>query len=54
VHNAAEGRYTIVIDADASTDIANFDFDHLTPRDRHDLLEQGPACPMPCAPAPRP
>ncbi|HJT87954.1 MAG TPA: hypothetical protein VJ732_08860, partial [Bryobacteraceae bacterium] len=36
---------TIFIDADASTAIANFDFDHLTPGQRHDLLEQGPALP---------
>jgi predicted membrane-bound spermidine synthase len=35
----------IFIDADASTAIANFDFDHLTPHERHDLLEQGPALP---------
>ena len=35
----------ICIDADASTGIANFDFDHLTPHQRHDLLEQGPALP---------
>ena len=35
----------IFIDADASTGIASFDFDHLTPRDRHDLLEQGPGLP---------
>lgn len=35
----------IFIDADASTGIASFDFDRLTPRDRHDLLEQGPGLP---------
>ena len=35
----------IVIDADASTGVANFDFDHLKPNERHDLLEQGPALP---------
>src|ERR1019366_1030390 len=45
VHNADEGRDTIFIDADASTAIADFDFDHLTPRDRRDLLEQGPSLP---------
>jgi len=51
VDNAREGNYMIVIDADASTAIATdarrrpFDFDHLTARDRHDLLEQGPALP---------
>jgi len=37
--------YTIFIDADASTGIASFDFEHLTDRERHDLLEQGPALP---------
>ena len=36
---------TIVIDADAATAIAHFDFDHLTPDKRHDLMEQGPALP---------
>jgi hypothetical protein len=45
VDRKPEGRQTILIDADASTDIATFDLDHLTPRDRHDLLEQGPALP---------
>ncbi len=39
------GTPTIFIDADASTAIAHFDFDRLTPRERHDLLEQGPALP---------
>jgi spermidine synthase len=41
----------IVIDADASTGIANFDFDHLKPNERHDLLEQGPALPYAVRPA---
>ena len=45
VHKADDGRDTIFIDADASTAIANFDFDHLSARDRHDLLEQGPSLP---------
>jgi len=53
VHQADEGRDTIFIDADASTAIANFDFDHLTPRDRHDLLEQGPALPYAVRPGAR-
>ncbi len=35
----------IVIDADASTGVANFDFARLTPHQLHDLLEQGPALP---------
>ncbi|HEV3333805.1 MAG TPA: hypothetical protein VG096_22625 [Bryobacteraceae bacterium] len=39
------GTPTIFIDADASTAIANFDFQNLTLRQRHDLLEQGPALP---------
>jgi len=47
------GTPTIFIDADASTAIANFDFDHLTPRDRHDLLEQGPALPYAVRPGAR-
>ncbi|MFN7995268.1 MAG: hypothetical protein U0Q18_16790 [Bryobacteraceae bacterium] len=41
----AVAGYSIYIDADASTGIASFDFDHLTPRERHDLLEQSPALP---------
>jgi hypothetical protein len=41
----AVAGYSIFIDADASTGIASFDFDHLTPRERHDLLDQGPALP---------
>ncbi len=39
------GTPTIFIDADASTAIAHFDFDHLSAKQRHDLLEQGPALP---------
>jgi hypothetical protein len=35
----------IFIDADASTGIADFDFDHLTPDNIRDLLHQGPALP---------
>src|SRR5258708_33830822 len=38
-------RRAIVIDADASTGIANFDIDHLTPDQRQFLLEQGPGFP---------
>jgi predicted membrane-bound spermidine synthase len=37
--------YLILIDADASTGIASFDFEHLSARDRHLLLEDGPALP---------
>lgn len=47
------GTPTIFIDADASTAIAGFDFDHLTPRARHDLLEQGPALPYAVRPGAR-
>ncbi|HUB83970.1 MAG TPA: hypothetical protein VMB03_34480 [Bryobacteraceae bacterium] len=39
------GGGMIYIDADASTGIANFDFDHLTPQQHHDLLEDGIALP---------
>jgi len=49
----ASGAPTIFIDADASTAIANFDFDRLTPRERHDLLEQGPALPYAVRPGAR-
>lgn len=35
----------IVIDGDASTGIANFDFDKLTPEERTNLLRQGPGLP---------
>jgi len=44
-YSPSDGIDMIYIDADASTGIANFDFDHLTPHERHDLLEQGPALP---------
>lgn len=44
-HIDAENRDDIRIDADAATGIADFDFDHLTPKQRRDLLEQGPALP---------
>jgi hypothetical protein len=35
----------VFIDADASTGIADFDFDHLTPDNLRDLLHQGPGLP---------
>jgi hypothetical protein len=47
------GPLTIFIDADASSGIAKFDFDHLSPRERHDLLEQGPALPYAIRPGAR-
>ena len=36
---------SIVIDADAATGIANFDFNHLSSKDRFDLAYQGPGFP---------
>jgi hypothetical protein len=39
------GMMLIVIDADASTGIAKFDFNNLTPDQRRDLTQQGPALP---------
>lgn len=36
---------SIIIDADAATGVANFDFDHLNAGERHDLLYQGPGFP---------
>ncbi|MCC6859859.1 MAG: hypothetical protein IT158_14925 [Bryobacterales bacterium] len=41
----------IFIDADASTGIANFDFEKLTERDLRDLLYQGPGLPYVIRPA---
>lgn len=41
----ASGDGMIFIDADASTGIANFDFSNLTPRQKQDLLGQGPGLP---------
>ena len=39
------GMPTIFIDADASTGIANFDFQHLSEHERRDLQYQGPGLP---------
>ena len=39
------GGEMIIIDADASTAIANFDFNRLSPKDLENLLHQGPALP---------
>ncbi len=36
------GMKSIVIDADAATGVARFDFDHLTPQQRFDLAFEGP------------
>ncbi len=39
------GMKSIVIDADAATGVARFDFAHLTPQQRFDLAYQGPGFP---------
>ncbi len=39
------GRKIIIIDADASTGVAPFDWDHITAQERSDLLHQGPGFP---------
>jgi len=43
--DADSGGEMIYIDADASTGIANFDFNHLSKTDREYLMHQGPALP---------
>ncbi len=45
------GSPMIFIDADASTGIANFNFAHLSARDLHNLLYQGPGLPYTIRPA---
>ena len=47
----SSGIPAIFIDADAETAIANFDFDHLSAHDLHDLLYQGPGLPYVLRPA---
>ncbi len=42
---------SIVIDADAATGVANFDFDHLSQKDRFDLTYAGPGFPYILRPA---
>ena len=44
-HDPESGGEMIYIDADASTGVANFNFDHLTPKQTEYLLHQGPAIP---------
>jgi hypothetical protein len=44
-HNPDSGANSIRIDADAQTDIANFDFNRLREDQRRDLLGDGPALP---------
>jgi len=51
VTQQANGERAIVIDADAATAIASFDFDHLTASQLHDLRDQGPALPYNLRPA---
>ena len=43
--DASGDRSTIYIDADASTGVADFDFNHLSPNDVKDLLHEGPSLP---------
>jgi hypothetical protein len=40
-----QGIWSIVIDADAATGIASFDWDHLTDAERHQLTHEGPGIP---------
>jgi hypothetical protein len=47
----SSGIPAVFIDADAETAIANFDFDHLSSHDLHDLLYQGPGLPYVLRPA---
>lgn len=42
---ANPGQYLIVIDGDASTGVAPYDWDHLDDRTRYNLLHQGPGFP---------
>jgi hypothetical protein len=42
VHDQSQGNYSIVIDADAATGIPGLDLDHLSERDRFNMLNQGP------------
>lgn len=43
--NHTEDRFNIVIDADAATAIATFDWDHLKPEERFSLTHEGPGFP---------
>ncbi|MGO9257658.1 MAG: hypothetical protein ACLQU1_15300 [Bryobacteraceae bacterium] len=44
-HTKKDGRYDIIIDGDAATSIANFDFDHLSADDRRELRNAGESLP---------
>ena len=46
-----DGRGMIFIDADASTGIADFDFDHLSPKTGRSCWRRVRPCRMPCVPA---
>jgi hypothetical protein len=45
------GQYLIIIDADASTGVAPYDWEHLDDRTRFNLLHQGPGFPYTIRPA---
>jgi predicted membrane-bound spermidine synthase len=51
VNETNEHRHNIVIDGDAATSIASFDFDHLSNKDRHDLSSEGQSLPYALRPA---
>ena len=53
VPEIGSGVPAIFIDADAASGIAKFDFNRLSPRETHDLLEQGPALPYAVRPGAR-
>ena len=44
-HTKRDGRFDIIIDGDAATSVANFDFDHLGADDRRDLRDHGQSIP---------
>ena len=45
VEHPGASQVSIVIDADAATDIFTYDLEHLTGDERHQLLDMGPALP---------
>jgi hypothetical protein len=51
LENTPDAGESILIDADAATSIARFDFDHLSASDLQDLLYQGPGLPYDLRPA---
>ena len=44
-HTRKDGRYDIIIDGDAATSVAGFDFKHLSADDRRDLRDHGQSLP---------